>query len=92
MIYYPIIQEKLLMSANVKEITESVLALPKRSRAILAELILDTLDETSELLDNEQAWLDEAKKRDKEISTGKVKCRTHKEIVSAAYEAIGCKS
>jgi len=79
------------MQMTAKNITRSALTLPQKSRALLASILLDTLDENVEPVDNEREWIKEAKRRDKDISSGKTICASHKEIMKAAYEAIGCK-
>ena len=79
------------MQVTAKNITLSALTLPQKSRALLAGILLDTLDKVVEPIDNEYAWIKEAKRRDKEMSSGKSSCKSHKEVMNAAYEAIGCK-
>ncbi len=57
------------MTATVKNLAETVVLLPAKARAYLAERLLESLDEAG----NEQAWIDEAKRRRDEVRTGKVK-------------------
>jgi putative addiction module component (TIGR02574 family) len=56
------------MTATLKNIAKTVVQLPPRDRAFLAERLLDSLDES----DIEQAWIDEAKRRRDEVRSGKV--------------------
>ena len=79
------------MQVRAKDITLSALTLPQKSRALLAGILLDTLDKVVEPIDNEHAWLKEAKRRDKEMNSVKSTGKSHKEVMKAAYEAIGCK-
>ena len=57
------------MTASLKNLAETVVLLPPKERAFLAERLLDSLDES----DAEQAWLDEAKRRRDEVRSGRVK-------------------
>ena len=57
------------MTASLKNLAETVVLLPPKERAFLAERLLDSLDES----DAEQAWLDEAKRRRDEVRSGQVK-------------------
>ena len=77
------------MNDSMKQITSTVLTLPRKSRALLADLLLDSLDD-SPATGSEDAWLELAKKRDKEISDSKISYKTHEEILSSAREAIRC--
>ncbi len=56
------------MTTTLRNLAESVVQLPPKDRAFLAERLLDSLEEA----DLEQAWIDEAKRRRDEIRTGKV--------------------
>ncbi len=79
------------MQTTAKSITLGALTLPQKSRALLADILLDTLDKAVEPVDNDHAWIKEAKRRDKEMTEGKTSSKSHKEVMKAAYEAIGCK-
>jgi putative addiction module component (TIGR02574 family) len=57
------------MTATVKNLAATVVLLPPKARAYLAERLLESLDDTSA----EQPWIDEAKRRRDEIRSGKVK-------------------
>jgi hypothetical protein len=77
------------MSTSVKEISTLALGLPARSRALLADLLLDSLDEgTAE--SNEAAWVKLAHQRDKEMATGGVEGKTHEQIIAAAHRKLKC--
>ena len=57
------------MTATLKNLARTVVQLPAKDRAYLAECLLDSLEDA----DLEQAWLDEAKRRRDEVRSGKVK-------------------
>ena len=57
------------MTTTLKNLAETVVQLPPKARAFLAERLLDSLEEA----DIEQAWLEEAKHRHDEVRSGKVK-------------------
>jgi len=57
------------MTTTLKHLAESVVQLPLKERAFLAERLLDSLEEA----DLEQSWMDEAKRRRDEVRSGKVK-------------------
>lgn len=69
------------MTATVKSLAETVVLLPPKARAYLAERLLESLDEAGA----EQAWIDEAKRRRDEVRSGKVKPVSADEV----YRRIG---
>ena len=77
------------MSVSVRELSSLALGLPERSRAMLADLLLDSLDEgTPESY--ETAWLELAKQRDGQLSDGSAQAKNHPEVMVAAREAVRC--
>ena len=56
------------MTTTLKNLAKTVVQLPPRERAFLAERLLDSLDES----DLEREWIDEAKRRRDEIRSGRV--------------------
>jgi len=77
------------MSISVRELSGLALGLPERSRAMLADLLLDSLDEgTPESY--ETAWLELAKQRDAQLSDGSAQSRSHAEVMASAREAVRC--
>jgi len=81
--------KEMSMSVTVRELSGLALGLPTRSRAILADLLLDSLDEGS--LDScEEAWLDLAAKRDTEMESGAAQSKSHADIMEGAREAVRC--
>ena len=73
--------------STIAEITAEVLSFPPKSRAILADVLLDSLNDV-EVENYDKIWLAEAKRRDKEITENKVICNTHAEVLQCAREAI----
>ena len=57
------------MTATIKNLAETVVLLPPKERAYLAERLLASLEEA----DLEQKWIDEAKRRRDEVRSGQVK-------------------
>jgi hypothetical protein len=77
------------MSVSVKELSSLALGLPTRSRAMLADLLLDSLDEGATET-YEAAWLELARQRDVELADGSGGKKSHDEIMAAAREAVRC--
>ena len=75
---------------TIAEVTTYALSLPVKSRALLADVLLDSLAEV-EIKNYDQIWLDEAKRRDKEISDNKVQCKSHSEVMKNAGEVLKCR-
>ena len=57
------------MTTALKNLAKTVIQLPPKDRAFLAERLLDSLDDA----EIEQAWIDVAKSRRDEVRSGKVK-------------------
>lgn len=77
------------MTVSVRDISTLVLGLPTRSRAMLVDLLLDSLDEGS-AESHETAWLQVARQRDAELDSGSSEVRSHDEIMAAAHKAVRC--
>ena len=79
------------MAVTVRELSSLVLGLPERSRAMLADLLLDSLDEgTPESY--QTAWLELAKQRDLQLDNGSTQPKSHSDIMAAARKAVRCPS
>ena len=77
------------MSVNVRELSSLALGLPERSRAMLADLLLEGLDEGNP--DSyETAWLELAKQRDAQLDDGSTQAKSHRQIMASAREAVRC--
>ena len=77
------------MSHNIKDISSLALKLPRRSRALLADLLLDSLEE-GPVESYEEDWLKVARARDAELTEGTVQTINHEELMDAARKAIKC--
>jgi putative addiction module component (TIGR02574 family) len=74
---------------STKQITAEAMALPLADRVSLAQAPWESIN--SDLPDgSERAALDEAIRRDQELSSGKVTGRSHDEVMKAARRATGC--
>lgn len=71
------------MSATVEKIALELLGLPIKSRALLAEKLIESLDEKQDK-NVESLWIKEARRRSKEIKSGKVKCKPAKDVLREA--------
>lgn len=73
------------MSTTVEKIALELLGLPTESRAFLAEKLIESLDEKQDQdKDIEALWIKEAKRRSREIKSGKVKCKPAKDVLREA--------
>jgi putative addiction module component (TIGR02574 family) len=72
-----------------KELTADAMALPLAERVSLAQALWESID--SGLPDtDERAAVNDAIRRDEELSSGKVTGRTHEEVMQAARRALEC--
>lgn len=71
------------MSSTVEKIALELLGLPAKSRALLAEKLIESLEEKQDM-DTESLWMREAKRRSREIKSGKVRCRPAKDALKEA--------
>jgi putative addiction module component (TIGR02574 family) len=71
---------------SIAQIKEMVLALPFEERADLARSLWESI-ETHPVSDE---FLAELYRRDEEISSGKVICHTHEEVMASAKKVLGC--
>lgn len=76
--------------STITEITTKVLSLPIKSRAMLADVLLESLSE-EEVNNHEILWLKEAKIRNDNISSGNTKCNTHETVLQNARNILSCK-
>lgn len=77
------------MNISIRELSGLALGLPERSRAMLADLLLDSLDEgTPDSYDT--AWLELARQRDEQLSAGSAQSKSHGDVMAAAREAVRC--
>lgn len=75
------------MSIPFDQIKSGALNLDLNSRATLARILLESLDETSEA-ENEALWLDEAERRQREVLTGAAQMRDGEEVFRRVAAAL----
>jgi putative addiction module component (TIGR02574 family) len=74
---------------STKQITAEAMALPLAERVSLAQALWESIN--SDLPDGDgRAAVDEAIRRDEELSSGKVTGRSHDDVMKAARRATGC--
>ena len=75
--------------SKLEQLETVALELPTSQRAQLAHKLIASLDAPFD--DRcEQVWLEEAKRRDAELTAGKVVARPAVEVLRDAYRRIGC--
>ena len=72
-----------------QQLTEQVMALPLAERVDLAEALWQSIGEGLRA-GGEQEAIEQATRRDAELTSGAVSGRTHEEVMQAARRAIGC--
>jgi hypothetical protein len=75
-----------------EELLQRVLTLPLPDRVELAQALLKSINESSGpgVPDEEREAVEQAKRRDRELSTGEVVGRSHQEVLEAARRALRC--
>jgi putative addiction module component (TIGR02574 family) len=77
------------MMTEFEEVTSKAMALPPQSRAELAELLIQSLDEKEED-ELKSAWLTEIRRRDQEIRSGVSVTKPAEEVLKEAREKLRC--
>ncbi|MCH8871692.1 addiction module protein [candidate division KSB1 bacterium] len=72
-----------------EKITSETLSLPTVERAELAEILIQSLDEKEDE-DIRSAWLQEIRKRDREIRSGKAVLKPVDQVLREAREQLRC--
>jgi hypothetical protein len=75
--------------SEFEELTTRVLALPAKSRAELAELLIQSLEEEDDK-DLKAAWLVEIRRRDQEIRAGAAVTKPADQVLREAREHLRC--
>ncbi len=70
-------------------LTEQAMALPLQERVGLAEALWQSIGEEL-AAGNDREAVEQAMRRDVELTSGAVQGRTHQEVMRAARRAIGC--
>jgi hypothetical protein len=73
---------------TVEQIAEEALALPSESRALLADKLVESLDEAA-LSRIDHAWLAEAKRRREEVRSGGVQTIAGDEALADVRRTLG---
>ena len=79
------------MTLDLEQVTQTALSLPSNARAILAERLLQSLDD-EEFSDIDEAWIKEAEKRYQELRQGKVAGIPAHEVFAQIREELRCKA
>lgn len=76
---------------STKELQQEAMALPLAERVALAQILWQSIEgEKPKPSTEEVNWtLEEATRRDTELSSGAVKARTHEQVMRAARKAVG---
>ena len=74
---------------STQQLTSEAMALPIAERVSLAQALWQSIDEGL-AAEKEREAVAEARRRDEELSSGKVIGRTHDEVMQAARRAVGC--
>ena len=72
------------MTMTIDEIANQALALPGKARALLAEKIVESLDQES----IQEIWLTEVKKRRDDIRSGRIKSIPGVEVMQSVRDLI----
>jgi putative addiction module component (TIGR02574 family) len=73
----------------IQQLTELVMALPLAERIDLAEALWQSIGEGLRAGEEGEA-IEQAARRDAELTSGAASARTHEEVMQAARRAIGC--
>jgi putative addiction module component (TIGR02574 family) len=74
---------------ELEKLQADLLDLPFNSRATLARALIESLDEASDQ-DSETLWVDEIRRRDENLRSGKASARPVDEVLRDARERLRC--
>ncbi len=74
---------------ETRQLTEQVMALPLADRVDLAEALWQSIGDGLRAGEEREA-IEQAARRDAELTSGAASGRTHEEVMRAARRAIGC--
>lgn len=77
------------MKSEFEEITSKAMTLPPETRAELAELLIQSLDEKEDE-EVKSAWLAEIRRRDQEIRSGAAVTKPAEQVLKEAREKLRC--
>ena len=72
---------------TLSEVTKEALSLPVEDRVVLAQRVWESMEHFANT-DVENAWMDEADRRWREIEEGKVQCQPADQVMKAARESL----
>jgi putative addiction module component (TIGR02574 family) len=75
---------------DFERLASTALKLPTRQRAKLAQALWDSIDSKPTDVPLNKETLAQIKRRDREMSEGNIRCRTHAQVMRAARKAAGC--
>lgn len=82
------------MTGSIKELTDTLLTLPRKERADLAFRLLESLDrETEDAAETEEMdalWMNEVQRRVEEVESGRVDLIPGEEVMKEARYRLGC--
>ncbi len=77
------------LSPTLQHLATEALRLEEESRAQLASILLESLDETDPAdAETERRWLEEADRRDRELASGAVEGRSWDDVLAAARDRL----
>ena len=76
--------------SEFEELTTRIMALPSKSRAELAELLIESLNELDDA-EVKGPWLAEIHRRDKEVRTGATVTRPADQVLREVREQLRCR-
>ena len=79
-----------MATKEFNRLASTALALPPRQRARLAEALWYSIDRPKRDSPLNKDLIGVIRRRDREIGEGKVRVKTHQEVMKAAYKALGC--
>ena len=68
-------------TVDVRTLRKEALSLPRPARALLAQELLESLDERSDQNEIDALWAAEAERRLDQVKSGKVKCIPGEEVM-----------
>lgn len=70
-----------MMAEDVRQLRKDVLALPHSARALLAQELLESLDEETDAKAIDALWARESESRYAAVKSGKIKCVAGDEVL-----------
>ena len=77
------------MTTELEKLKTELMSLPKESRALLAQTLIESLDESIDS-DVNDLWVEEIKKRNIEIESGTITCKSIDEVLKETKERLKC--